>query len=1322
MFRDSLHRRLEVQRQREVDATSSLRRAAAILAAALLVAPLSEAQQRNAGSATIGGSGTSANANSRVGGGAAPSATARATKLPAPLSATNIPLPSNLSEFVSNFDAAVRLGKAFFWDVQVGSDGLTACASCHWHAGADTRTKSQLAPGHDMSYQPLPTGSGGVNYTVGSGDFPFNERADPNDHDSPLVRSINDRFTSSGIQRRTFTSVTQGVGQEDGIVVPDPLFSLNGLNAGRVEPRNSPTVINAIFNVRSFWDGRAQEKFNGVNIWGDLDPNAMVLEKGANGNLVWTRVLLDKAALASQAVGPALSGFEMSYVGKTMPDLGRKMVTAMPLKDQIIDPNDMHLGALSGYPSHGMSPLTTTYKDLIEDAFHDRWHGGSGLVNGYSHMEQNFSLYWGIAILCYESQLVSNQTPFDRYAAGDTSAMTAQQLEGMNIYNSGGAACAACHSGSEFAGATWSQVAAHGAVEHMATVGSQAFNELAFTTFPDFSLNVLSFDPRGGQIQIRTPGGLLVASGNIPGNSQNCVDEELEVNLQAGPAAPILPGADPLDLAFEAAVTIESLGQQLPSGLCYVNMTVAMEWGNNPGLPAGLYPVIVNGTPIGELNMGTAQSDGLYDVGYYNLGVRPTVEDIGAGATGPFGPLSLSKRLQNNDPTVLQWMPPGGVNGSEYAIVNGTFKTPSLRNIALTGPYFHNGGAGTLEQVVQFYARGADFAEVNSPDLDEDVDGVGQIRNKADKQAALVAFLRDALLDPRVETRSGVFCTPSLPLKNGYLGDEQSMQGSLGEATPVIDVLPATGSSGGLPFRAFADKLAGGVNVVHDPVVRVEEDAVEGCGPLAKISDSERVVRIYLTNRPTDTVTIDLSVTDATELELEPTQLVFTTSDWFHPHDIKVKGLKDGELDGLAIVTIVTSNTQSADARYDNLQVADVTVEVVDTTPYDNQIYVDGSFLGQHANGSSSRPYRRVSEALACAPEGSVIHVASGTYHENVLVQGRDVTIEGSGATTIDGGRMGPCVTVFGSATYGTVLRDLTLTNGGGQNSQGGALFVTDSTSVLVDNCVLSHSEGQQGGGAYVRNSSHLRVVDAVVEYNVGRQQGGGLMVDGGSLVLDESIVRDNATNGDGGGVLVMNSAQVQMDDVVILRNIAGQRAGGLFLNGGGADLYKVSVSFNSASQQVGGVLAMNSANVKATGFKVANNSVQNGGVGGMFVDGGVLSLKQATLATNSGAQLFLMNSMSVSIRSSIIWGSGNGDAVASNLQSQLPGSIHNSIIDWGGFATQGYLRANPLFVDAPAGNHNVQSGSPAVDSGDPLGVDADGSRCDMGAHSIVGN
>jgi cytochrome c peroxidase len=36
----------------------------------------------------------------------------------------------------------------------------------------------------------------------------------------------------------------------------------------------------------------------------------------------------------------------------------------------------------------------------------------------------------------------------------------------------------------------------------------------------------------------------------------------------------------------------------------------------------------------------------------------------------------------------------------------GAFRTPSLRNIELTAPYFHDGSAATLADVIRFYARG----------------------------------------------------------------------------------------------------------------------------------------------------------------------------------------------------------------------------------------------------------------------------------------------------------------------------------------------------------------------------------------------------------------------------------------------------------------------------------------------------------------------------------------------------------------------------------------------------------------------------------------
>jgi len=57
------------------------------------------------------------------------------------------PDPSGLSLFVQDRMALLQMGKALFWDMQVGSDGIQACASCHFHAGADNRIKNQISPG-----------------------------------------------------------------------------------------------------------------------------------------------------------------------------------------------------------------------------------------------------------------------------------------------------------------------------------------------------------------------------------------------------------------------------------------------------------------------------------------------------------------------------------------------------------------------------------------------------------------------------------------------------------------------------------------------------------------------------------------------------------------------------------------------------------------------------------------------------------------------------------------------------------------------------------------------------------------------------------------------------------------------------------------------------------------------------------------------------------------------------------------------------------------------------------------------------------------------
>ena len=82
----------------------------------------------------------------------------------------------------------------------------------------------------------------------------------------------------------------------------------------------------------------------------------------------------------------------------------------------------------------------------------------------------------------------------------------------------------------------------------------------------------------------------------------------------------------------------------------------------------------------------------------------------------------------------------GAVLGDEDE--NGKFRTPTLRNIALTPPYMHNGVFDTLTEVVEFYNR-RDIDDV-VPEVNQNVDDGGNIGNLGlsdDDIQDLVAFL-----------------------------------------------------------------------------------------------------------------------------------------------------------------------------------------------------------------------------------------------------------------------------------------------------------------------------------------------------------------------------------------------------------------------------------------------------------------------------------------------------------------------------------------------------------------------------------------------------
>lgn len=601
--------------------------------------------------------------------------------------------------------AAIRLGKALFWDANIGSDGM-ACASCHFHAGADSRVTNQLAPGifHEGSltattFEPTASGAaGGVNYTLKSSDFPLHQLANPDDKKSAVLYDSDDVVSSSGVFAGEYQGLAgDGTGQDQCAPKTDAVFHLDGLNTRRVEPRNTPTVINAAFNFRNFWDGRANHQFNGVSPFGARDLEAGVWVVQSNGKPGKERLLLDNASLASQAMAPPLSDSEMSCSNRTFPEIGRKILARRPLESQDVHAQDSVLGKFRHASGKG---LDSTYAELIQQAFAPRYWSGKGgfgapLSSGqaYSQMEANFSFFFGLALQLYQQTLISDQTPFDtpRNEAGVPNGLDAQQARGLQVFLD--AHCDLCHKGPAFSSA------AH----------------------PD----VYAAPNPAGPILVnrKTLNGANGGSGILYG----LMDEGFtNTSVAASTYDPGIGGLDPFG-----------------NPLSFTEQYLQVLLGKSANLADGI------AVKACQFEVPFAQ----------DYSAKELVDD-------PFGRQGCGSRAlyaKTPNSAVLQAELDKASQGRAFTAVQGAFKIPTLRNVELTGPYMHNGSMKTLEEVVDFYNRGGNFDNpqhfatlVFSQGLSTD--------NKAD----LVAFLR-ALTDERVRWERAPFDHPQLKIPHGQV-------------------------------------------------------------------------------------------------------------------------------------------------------------------------------------------------------------------------------------------------------------------------------------------------------------------------------------------------------------------------------------------------------------------------------------------------------------------------------------------------------------------------------------------------------------------------
>lgn len=416
-------------------------------------------------------------------------------------------------------------------------------------------------------------------------------------------------------------------------------------------------------------------------------------------------------------------------------------------------------------------------------------------------------------------------------------------------------------------------------------------------------------------------------------------------------------------------------------------------------------------------------------------------------------------------------------------------------------------------------------------------------------------------------------------------------------------------------------------------------------------------------------------------------------------------------------------------------------------------------------DGSQAAPFCNIATAIAAATAGDTIHVAPGTYFENLSI-GTDVTIRGTGGasgTVIDGS--GADRVVYIQSAVAVTLQGLTIQNGletpgagifslgplvirdcvvreneafypgnppGG--GRGGGLMISGADLSIVDSQFIGNrtrttQQPSSGAGIRIDGPSVASIVGSDIHGNVGilTCRGVGLAVDDDvDLVIEGSRITDNFSPGGLGGGVEFRGNNLVLRCSTISGNQAGFRGGGIAVSAAeSAVIESTTISGNAAGS--GGGLAAEYR------LELRNSTISGNSGGGAWAyvytyPGDEVLFDHATITENSGSTtqgdglyMLALYPERVRVRNSIIAGNGSGpDVFAYTYYGASFESLGNNVI---GVAEPGHGFTNGANGDlvgsvatpvdpllgpladngGPTRTHELLPFSPAIDTADPV-------------------
>ena len=188
-----------------------------------------------------------------------------------------------------------------------------------------------------------------------------------------------------------------------------------------------------------------------------------------------------------------------------------------------------------------------------------------------------------------------------------------------------------------------------------------------------------------------------------------------------------------------------------------------------------------------------------------------------------------------------------------------------------------------------------------------------------------------------------------------------------------------------------------------------------------------------------------------------------------------------------------------------------------------DQLYVDNSYKGDQEDGSASKPYRKISKALDKADGDTDIHIAAGTYKENIKIP-KNVKLFGNdkGKVIIDGDRDEPTVRM----RHKTLISKITV-KGGEQ-----AIYVEGSSKASIIECIVKDAKKD---GVRIDDSKHVKdsYMVSISHSTIVNNDGSGVYAEKSRLSITDSFVSENGKD----GIDIGAGSRVWLDDNTVKKN-----------------------------------------------------------------------------------------------------------------------------------------------------------------------------------------